>query len=248
MSDHYYNQDDDKTIFHGPPDACGGEPAEDMALVVEEGRGGRYPLREGGFLTVGRNADQNVALKDARVSREHLVIRRTGFLVRVEVKGRNGLLMDGKTYRDQTIELTSESFQIGKTPCRIESETTVLMTDNGPGMKVPETVFDGRDMFDDAGGSGARDPDPHRAPEDFAPFPVSSSSPKDFEPEIIERSFSPSSPFFHLDVKTACVTLGGVALAILVAVLMFFSPWDSKKPEYSPRGEAPAHGISVDNP
>jgi pSer/pThr/pTyr-binding forkhead associated (FHA) protein len=68
-------------------------------LVLKE-----YTLEEGGRLTIGRHPDNDIAPKDAAVSKHHAIIERKGEkLILLDKGSRNGTFVNGK--RVQSAEL-----------------------------------------------------------------------------------------------------------------------------------------------
>ena len=68
-------------------------------LVLKE-----YTLEEGGRLTIGRHSDNDIARKDAAVSKHHAIIERKGEkLILLDKGSRNGTFVNGK--RVQSAEL-----------------------------------------------------------------------------------------------------------------------------------------------
>ena len=77
-------------------------------LVLKE-----YTLKEGGRLTIGRHPDNDIAPKDAAVSKHHAIIERKGEkLIVLDKESRNGTFVNGK--KVQPAELNDEdTVQIG---------------------------------------------------------------------------------------------------------------------------------------
>ncbi len=212
--------DNEKTIFNGLSNAYGQASGTDMFFVVREDPAGRYPVKESRPLTVGRNRDQDVVLRDSMVSREHLLIKRRGPCAIIEIKGRNGLEMDEKIYRNQIIECGSNRFLIGKTLCGIESETTILAGGNDSPVRPRETISLAPGKF-----AEVKRPEKRKDYEDYDNFDFHGN---DFGPEIIEQSSTkgPSS-FFSLFSKTAWFIIGCVVALIAAAVVIRFFPGGS---------------------
>ncbi len=106
-----------------------------MWFVVELPGGPiKYPLRHGEVITLGREASQNIVIEDKTLSRNHLVMRRNGDVVTVQVLGLNGLVYANQVYKSTTLEMmVPASLAIGNVACKIEkkydSDATILMSE-----------------------------------------------------------------------------------------------------------------------
>jgi len=241
MSDNNYTQDNEDTIFHDFRSDNDSAPSPDIFFVVQEqgADAKRYLLKDNQPLTVGRGSDQDVVIGDSMVSREHIVILRTGFRVRIEIRGQNGLKMDGQLHMGKTINCESQPFQIGETVCRIESDATVLMSEEDmvSGVKSPGGLFSEQrpfgeekrapendvDVYPDHGKSGGRIQSSLPL-EDYDIHDVHSRSFKnDFGPEVIDQgAIKKSSPFLFASPKIVWKIMGGL-IAVFFLVFIFWS-------------------------
>ncbi len=94
----------------------------------------RHPLRQGEAVTVGREATQQVVIDEKTLSRNHLVLRRNGDRVAVQILGLNGMVYANQVHKSTTLEITAPaSLTIGNVVCKIEkkydTDATVLMSD-----------------------------------------------------------------------------------------------------------------------
>ncbi len=90
-------------------------------LIVEDGRqqGTRIELPEGEFL-LGRVPGEGFALDDARVSRRHALVRRSGDYLEVEdLSSRNGIRINGIEVRSRQL-FPGDRLEIGDTILRLE--------------------------------------------------------------------------------------------------------------------------------
>lgn len=245
MSNNDFNQDNEETIFHDFKNINGDALEPDMFFVVQGDDVRKYPIKDGGLLTVGRNANQDVVLQDVMVSREHIVIRRTGFRVSIEIKGQNGLKMDGKLYMRETIDNISHLFQIGKTVCRIESDATVLMKDDIASVDETSSTFSpAQPLLDKKERLQKKDMDSNYPPgksERCAHSFLNADSDKihddhfdsfenGFGPEIVDhRAIVKPELSFFCDAKTAWAIAGGVVAVLLVvgAIWSLWHPWET---------------------
>jgi len=115
------------------------EAEHDMYLVVENAEPERFPLFEGKSLLIGRysktlNTRQNIIIKDKskKVSREHMVVSRMDECVKIEVIGKNGIVLKGKLYKkgETAILHPYESLMIADYKCEIESDATAVMDES----------------------------------------------------------------------------------------------------------------------
>lgn len=91
------------------------------ALVVEEGRqqGERLDIPEGELL-LGRVLGEGLALDDARVSRRHAMIRRSGDYIEItDLASRNGIRVNGDDVRSRQL-FAGDRIEIGDSVLRIE--------------------------------------------------------------------------------------------------------------------------------
>lgn len=91
------------------------------ALLIEDGRqqGTRIDLPEGDFL-LGRILGEGFALDDARVSRRHALVRRSGDYIEVEDLGsRNGIRVNGVEVRSRQL-FPGDRLEVGDTILRLE--------------------------------------------------------------------------------------------------------------------------------
>jgi hypothetical protein len=108
---------------------------DDMWLLVDmSGNSVEHPLRHGESVTLGRDAGQDIVIKDKTLSRNHLVMQRNGDRITVQVMGLNGLVYANQIYKSTTLEVAVPcSLTIGNVVCRIkkkiDSDATILMTD-----------------------------------------------------------------------------------------------------------------------
>ena len=96
-------------------------------LLVEDGRqqGMRIELPEGEFL-LGRIPGDGFALDDARVSRRHAMIRRSGDYLEVEDLGsRNGIHVNGVDVRSRQL-FPGDRIEIGDTVLRVEGPSSAV--------------------------------------------------------------------------------------------------------------------------
>lgn len=110
----------------------------------------KYPLRHGETVTLGREASQNIVIEDKTLSRSHLIMRRNGDLVTVQVLGLNGMVYANQVHKSTTLDIVAPaSLTIGNVACKIDkkydSDATVLMSDpasasprQGPGSGSPQ--------------------------------------------------------------------------------------------------------------
>lgn len=94
----------------------------------------RHPLRQGEAVTVGREATQNIVIDEKTLSRNHLVLRRSGDRVAVQILGLNGLVYANQVHKSTTLEIPAPaSLTIGNVICKIEkkydTDATILMND-----------------------------------------------------------------------------------------------------------------------
>lgn len=94
----------------------------------------RHPLRQGEAVTVGREATQQIVIDEKTLSRNHLVLRRNGDRVAVQILGLNGMVYANQVHKSTTLEITAPaSLTIGNVVCKIEkkydTDATVLMSD-----------------------------------------------------------------------------------------------------------------------
>ena len=97
------------------------------SLLVEEGRqqGMRVDVPEGEFL-LGRVIGEGLALDDARVSRRHALLRRSGDYLEVEDLGsRNGIRVNGIDVRSRQM-FPGDRLAIGDTILRIEGPVAAV--------------------------------------------------------------------------------------------------------------------------
>ena len=97
------------------------------SLVVEEGRqlGTRVDLPEGEFL-LGRVVGEGFALDDARVSRRHAMVRRSGDYIEIsDLASRNGIRVNGVDVRSRQI-MPGDRIEIGDSILRLEGPTAVV--------------------------------------------------------------------------------------------------------------------------
>lgn len=96
-------------------------------LLVEDGRqqGTRIDLPEGEFL-LGRIPGEGFALDDARVSRRHAMIRRSGDYLEIDDLGsRNGIHVNGVDVRSRQL-FPGDRIEIGDTILRVEGPATAV--------------------------------------------------------------------------------------------------------------------------
>jgi len=86
----------------------------------------RILLPEGQVVKIGRDPDQDLAIGDKTISRGHLVLIRNSNNVVVEIKGLNGLTLNGLAYKDRNIDIVVPTeFTLGDLHCRICFEEEV---------------------------------------------------------------------------------------------------------------------------
>jgi hypothetical protein len=91
------------------------------AVVVEEGRqqGERIDIPEGELL-LGRVLGEGLALDDARVSRRHAMIRRSGDYIEItDLASRNGIRVNGEDVRSRQL-FAGDRIDVGDSVLRIE--------------------------------------------------------------------------------------------------------------------------------
>ncbi len=100
---------------------------QQTVLLVEDGRqqGTRIELPEGEFL-LGRIPGEGFALDDARVSRRHALVKRSGDYLEVEDLGsRNGIRVNGVDTRSRQL-FPGDRIEIGDTVLRVDGPSTAV--------------------------------------------------------------------------------------------------------------------------
>ncbi len=124
-------------------------PQDDMWFEVEQADPANvHPLREGQLVTVGRDSSQDIVIIDKTLSRNHLILQRSGDRIAVQVLGLNGLVYADQVHKSTNLEMVVPcSLTIGNVTCRIrkkiDNDATILMSDPAaiarhlPGAAVP---------------------------------------------------------------------------------------------------------------
>jgi hypothetical protein len=225
---------------------------DDLLFVVDGAGGGReYPLRSGQRVSVGREATQDIVINDRTLSRNHLIVQRTGERVTVQIIGLNGMVHNGATLKSQSIDLSAPvAFTVGKIPCRIkkkiDSDATILMSSPAaspaPGMGVSPAASPSFQPTPPPGGAGAsfQTPAPggfgSPAPQPQAAAPAMPSTPApspgfdDFDtPDFADDTFAGGNEDQFQPVAAPGggskkgLIIGGIVVAVLViGVVLFF--------------------------
>jgi pSer/pThr/pTyr-binding forkhead associated (FHA) protein len=107
---------DDATIEVDDLDGVANGPVSGPRLVVA--RGGQeheVPLNDDSF-SIGRDADNNLVLRDAHVSRHHALISRYQGAYWIEdLKSQNGTLLDGRVRIERKQLVPGDRYAIGDT-------------------------------------------------------------------------------------------------------------------------------------
>jgi len=109
----------------------------ELFFIVQGGEPEKISLKDGVSVTVGRCKNQKVIIPDKtkHVSREHLVLKRNGNYVEIEVKGQNGIKIDDEIIKyDKTVDLKPHkkivsvpvAFEMEKYVCYLETDETVI--------------------------------------------------------------------------------------------------------------------------
>lgn len=135
--------------FSSPEYQTYAAPQDDMWFEVEQADPANvHPLREGQLVTVGRDTNQDIVIIDKTLSRNHLILQRSGDRIAVQVLGLNGLVYASQVYKSTNLEVIVPcSLTIGNVTCRIrkkiDNDATILMSDPAaiarhlPGAAVP---------------------------------------------------------------------------------------------------------------
>lgn len=169
---------------------------DDMWFVVDlPGGPVKYPLRHGETVTLGREASQNIVIEDKTLSRSHLIMRRNGDLVTVQVLGLNGMVYANRVHKSTTLDIAvPASLTIGNVACKIDkkydSDATILMSDPASSSRQ----VSGSGLPQEGSFSAQRPASPSYSPPSLSPGrPLSESRP--FAPIPPEKfPFSTSQP------------------------------------------------------
>ena len=132
---------DDKTLVISRPSGGSGggyaspQPQQpEIWFEVENMPDKRILLPEGVAVTVGRDEQQDLSIADKTMSRQHLVLTRRASVVSIDVKGLNGLTLNGVLYKHQILEVGApETFTLGNLNCQltqmeeVDEDATVLV-------------------------------------------------------------------------------------------------------------------------
>ena len=145
---------DDKTMVISRPSGMHAEhgyaPVSSMQpevwFEVETMPDKKILLPEGVAITIGRDPEQNLSIADKTMSRNHLVLTRKGNTIVIEVKGLNGLTLNGVSYKDRILDIVvPANFSLGNLPCRlsmaeeVDEDATVLVPPVGS-MAHPDSL------------------------------------------------------------------------------------------------------------
>ena len=113
-----------------PPPPPPPQMEDDLLFVAELASGiTEVPLSSGVRMTVGRSNDQNIILDDKTLSRQHLILERSGDRVKIQVIGLNGMVHNRVTHKSTTVEIAAPAtFTVGRVLCRLRKKIDVDAT------------------------------------------------------------------------------------------------------------------------
>jgi hypothetical protein len=173
---------------------------DDMWFLVDiAGNLVEYPLRHGESITLGRDSNQDIVIKDKTLSRKHLVMQRNGDRITVQVLGLNGLVYANQIYKSTSLEVVVPcSLTIGTVVCqikkKIDTDATILMND--PAAAVRQRPGAGFSANDGASRQPSFSPPPSPAPS-WPPndnLPFGNPPPEEKFPFAADRPIPPVFP------------------------------------------------------
>lgn len=162
-NDDVNKKDLDKTVLFSDVSRNTASHPDDIFFYLENKQDKEMMIPEDKPVKVGRNPDQDFAVKDQTVSREHLILVRKKNDVHILVKGANGLVVDGYTYEhgEEVTIRPPKSFTIGGVTCGIRSDDTLILQrddlatviesiddDHSSGRSPRQAVLPGNNIFD----------------------------------------------------------------------------------------------------